>query len=95
MPPMTCEHLNFSANVDISRLASKEGGPITSYLAEVRIVCADCGLPFEFRGLPVGVNLQGAAVAVDALEARLAITPQGVEPSPLDLVRYTIHGLHS
>jgi len=50
---------------------------------EVRLTCQGCGEPFRFRGLPVGLNLDGAAVSVDGLEARLAVHPAGEEPLPL------------
>lgn len=74
---MTCEHHNFAAEVDVNRLPEKEGGPILRYSADVRIKCADCGLPFRFIGLPAGLDLNGAATSVNAEEARLAIAPKG------------------
>lgn len=74
---MSCEHVNFAAEVDVNRLPDKEGGPVKHYNADVRIKCADCGLPFRFIGLPAGLDLNGAATSVDACEARLAIGPKG------------------
>ena len=44
------------------------------WMAELRIMCAECGMPMRFLGLPHGLNLNGAAVTMDGLEARLAIT---------------------
>ncbi len=72
-----CEHMTFAAEVDVSRLPAKEGGPIERYCADVRIKCADCGLPFRFIGLPAGLDLNGAATSINAEEARLAIAPKG------------------
>lgn len=74
---MDCEHMNFAAEVDVNRLPTEEGGPIKRYCADVRIKCADCGLPLRFIGLPAGLDLNGAATSVDATEARLAIAPKG------------------
>lgn len=54
------------------------------YMAEIRISCTQCGLPFQFLGLEPGLDLNGARVSVDGLEANIAICPIGKEPSPLD-----------
>lgn len=78
----TCEHMKFEASVDVGRLTDQDG-VVTSYTAAVRIICADCGRDFQFLGLPPGIDLQGARVSIDALEANLAICPQGEQPSPL------------
>ena len=94
-PARSCEHENFHANVAVGRLTKGDDGPVTGYTAEVRIHCAQCGLPFEFMGLPVGLLPDGAAVSVNAQEARLAIAPHGVRPSPLDMIGYRIRGLSS
>lgn len=74
---MKCEHMNFAAEVDVNRLPDKEGGPVKRYCADVRIKCAECGQQFRFIGLPAGLDLNGAAVSIDACEARLAIAPKG------------------
>jgi hypothetical protein len=64
--------MNFSASVNVNRL--EESG---QFQADVRVWCEECGLPFRFIGLPAGIDLNGAAVSVDATEARLAIAPKG------------------
>lgn len=74
-----CVHMNFQANVSVARLED-----IGQFNAEVKIKCAECGMPFRFLGLPIGLNLQGACIAPDGLEARLAILPQDRVPAPLD-----------
>lgn len=53
------------------------------YMADVSVRCADCGQPFRFLGLPLGLNMNGAAMNVDGLEARLAIMPADRVPHPL------------
>ena len=92
---MTCSHEEFSATVGVHRLTSSDGGPVTSYMAEFRITCAQCGLPFEFQGLEPGVDLRGATVSIDNQEAHLAIVPHGTEATPLDLIGFTIRGHQS
>lgn len=70
MTTANCEHTDFVATVTVNRLA--DSGRFT---ADIRIDCKECGLPFRFLGLPLGLDLDGAAMSVDALEARLAIAP--------------------
>lgn len=89
-----CEHMEFAAEVGVNRLTAKDGGPVTSYMAEVRIKCVKCGLPFQFLGLEPGVDLGGARVSLDGLEANIAIAPQGVRPNPFQRLAYGVryHG---
>lgn len=65
-----CKHLDFNAKVIVNRLEDKG-----LFNADVEIWCKDCGLPFKFVGLPMGLNLFGATVDVGKTEARLAIKP--------------------
>lgn len=80
-----CKHENFRADVSVNRF---DNGP--PYMAEVHIKCADCGLPFEFLGLECGVDTHGAKVSVDGQEARLAIIPKGLQPSPLQRMAFSV-----
>lgn len=68
---MTCEHREFDAFVEVNRIED-----VGRFSADLRIRCRECGIPFRFIGLPAGVDLNGAAVSVDATEARLAIAPK-------------------
>lgn len=77
---MPCEHKEFKAMVRVGRLSLEEGGPITHYQADINIECADCGLPFEFVGVPVGSSGYRPCSDFGALEMRAPITPQGTRP---------------
>ena len=79
---MRCEHKNFEANVEINRMVD-----IGKFEANIRIKCTDCGLPFQFIGLPGGLNLEGATTSVDRTEARLAIVPLRCKNCELEGVR--------
>ena len=81
-----CEHLEFAATVNVHRLTDGDDGPVTGFLAEVRISCQACGRKMQFRGLPAGIDTGGACVSVDGLEARLGIAPQFDELSYLDRI---------
>ena len=87
---MTCLHEEFDAKVGVGRLTSEEGGPVTGYIAEIRISCLQCGKPFQFLGLEPGIDLQGARVSIDALEAHIALVPEGEKPSPLQRMAFNI-----
>ena len=79
MSDSPCKHESFSSQVAVHRLEDT-----SQFLAEIKIECAQCHLPFQFLGLAPGLDLRGAAMDLDGLEARLAIVPQGEELSPLD-----------
>ena len=53
------------------------------FMAEIRIKCAECHRPFQFIGLPLGLNFGGAAMDPSGQEALLAIAPVGSIPRPL------------
>ncbi len=83
-----CQHLDFDAYVAVNRL--EDSG---RFAADVRIECRDCRKPFVFKGLPPGVNLDGAAVSIDGTEARLAIAPQDEDAPPwLGATGFSIKG---
>lgn len=74
-----CKHEHFKAHVAVARIEDKG-----RFMADVTVRCAQCNLPFQFLGLEAGLDMNGARVSVDGLEARLAICPQGQVPSPMD-----------
>lgn len=84
-----CAHMEFGAEVRVARLED-----IGKFNAEVRIHCAGCGLPFQFLGLQPGIDLEGARVSLDGLEANLAISPQGAKPNPFQRLAFGVrrHG---
>ena len=73
--------MDFSASVAVARL--EDTG---KFVAEVKVHCAQCLRPFQFLGLEPGLDLNGARVSVDGLEANIAICPQGESPSTLDRI---------
>lgn len=74
-----CDHLNFAANVRVGRLTQCEGGPVTGYVADATITCAECGLPFRFIGLPAGNHFAEPRVSIDGTELRAPIEPASHE----------------
>lgn len=84
---MSCRHVNMDAQVRIARFEDTGG-----FMAEVRITCIDCKLPFQFLGLEPGCDTQGARVSLDGLEANIAICPAGSKPNPMQRISYQIDG---
>lgn len=82
---MSCKHMNFAAKVEVSRL--EDTG---QFMAAVTIRCVECAKPFQFLGLEPGIDLQGARVSLDGLEANIAICPEGVRPSPLQRMSFGV-----
>lgn len=85
-----CEHKNFRAQVNVGRLTACDDGPVTGYMADIRVQCAECDLPFQFHGLEMGIDTGGARCSVDGLEARIALSPQGARPNPLRRIMFGI-----
>lgn len=81
-----CEHMNFAASIGVGRLTKTDGGPVTGYMADIKIHCTDCGRQFQFLGLKPGIDTAGAAVSIDGLEAHIALCPQGEQLSALDRI---------
>lgn len=73
-----CEHRDFKAMVAVNRL--EDSG---RFMADVTVTCSECDLPFEFLGLEPGLKMNGAAVSIDGTELRIAISPRGAQPNPL------------
>ena len=78
----TCKHRKFRSSVNIARMED-----VNQFNASVKINCLECGLPFQFIGLEVGYDSNGACVNVDGTEARLAIAPQDRQKALIDLAK--------
>ena len=70
-----CEHRDFKAHVSVGRLTKTDGGPVTGYTADVKITCAECGLPFRFLGIPAGSHYAEPRVSIDGTELRAPLEP--------------------
>lgn len=65
-----CEHKDFEAKVNVIRL--EDSG---AFMAEVKVKCRECGTPFQFIGIPMGLSFTKPMVEVMSAEARLPIKP--------------------
>lgn len=73
---MKCDHPGFDVDAKIARMSDTG-----QFQADIKIVCHECGTPMRFLGLPMGLDMNGAAVSPDGTEGRFAILPVG-EPMP-------------
>lgn len=71
-----CKHEIFQCNADITRLTDGDDPEkVTGYSADIRVKCVQCGLPFEFVGVPGGYSPGQPMVNFDATELRAPIRP--------------------
>lgn len=88
-----CKHMDFKANVKVGRLTAAENSDVVVWFdAEVTIECAECGIPFEFMGLPMGLSPLEPCCSVTGVEARMPIKPKGeIMPKREDLIGFQLH----
>ena len=78
-----CPHVNFEVNATVNRLTRKDAEegtiePAVGFMADIRVDCIDCGEPFYWIGLPVGVmtGFDGEpTTSFDRTELRAPIFP--------------------
>lgn len=74
-----CSHFQFASHVTVTRVTDQDYGPVVGYAATLRVQCADCGLPFTFKGLPGGYSPNRPRASALAHEARLPLAPVPLE----------------
>jgi hypothetical protein len=75
-----CAHTKtHTTTTEINHFADSGG-----YMVEIGVKCGECGQPFRFLGLPLGLNLNGATISIDGLTARLAVAPANRSLHPLE-----------
>ena len=79
-PDRACPHEQFAAEVGVNRLTATDDGPVTGYTADIRVMCADCGEPFRWVGVPAGVLPNRPACSVDETELHAPLRPASSDP---------------
>lgn len=75
MTAAACPHEDFWADVAVQRLTEVEGGPVTAFYAEIKVKCVQCGEPFCFRGVPLGLSQLAPTMSFDGTELSAPIHP--------------------
>ena len=70
-----CDHPEFRADVKVGRLTNGDDGPVTAWVAELRVACAACGQRFGFLGPPAGLRNADPTTSTDGLELRCPLVP--------------------
>jgi hypothetical protein len=78
--PRDCDHPEFAAWVDVSRLTQVDGGPVTGYVADIRADCAVCGEAMVWLGAPVGFSPRQPTASVDGEILRVPLRPRSAPP---------------
>lgn len=74
--PNNCSHENFVVDAKVGRLTESDNSDkVIGYSCDVKVKCKDCGLPFEWIGLPHGMNPDTPTVSLSNLELRARIKP--------------------
>lgn len=65
--------------MDVTRVGEADPpvGMPKGYLAEVKVNCTECGLPFEFVGVDAGMLWDKPAASPDAQTLRAPMRPKG------------------
>ena len=66
-----CPHPQFKANVDVNRF--EDTG---RFLAEITVTCADCDLPFRFKGVAAGLGWERPSCSIEGLTLNAPIEPE-------------------
>lgn len=75
---INCKHnTNHNCFVDINYIQDKE-----AYMADIKIFCAECGMPFEFVGVEAGMLFTKPMASADAQTLRAPIKPKGSSVLP-------------
>jgi hypothetical protein len=74
-----CEHMNFRIKANVFRLTKQDGGKAVRFTADIRVMCADCGHPFVWKGLPYGYSPVQPMLSIDGQELRAPIEPSNFE----------------
>lgn len=89
----TCLHPVFEASVDVVRLndAGAKSETATNYMADIKIHCMKCKVPFSFLGLKGGFSYSEPRSSIDGFEIRAPIAP-GPQPFITGSITYDLKG---
>jgi hypothetical protein len=77
----SCEHFNFDVHAEVARLTESDSDPtVVGFSCGLTLFCRDCGLQFEFIGLPLGFSHYQPTVSMDGKKAEFPIMPPGRPP---------------
>jgi len=69
-----CAHSEFTADVGVQRLTDGSDR-VRNFVAEIKIRCTVCGLPFQFLGAPTGFAFRHPTIDVLGTQLNAPIAP--------------------
>lgn len=67
---MSCNHLDFAANVSVSRITDS-----SVWYADLTVKCVQCGQSMQFIGFPMGLSPGEPMISVSGTELRIPFRP--------------------
>jgi hypothetical protein len=93
-PDKACEHPDFVAEIDVTRLTATEGGTVQAFTADVRVRCAACDEQFRWIGVPAGLSGARPTCSVDEAELHAPLRPASADPDfGLGIPGFAIHAV--
>ena len=68
-----CTHPDFVADVEVHRV--EDGGVVRHFVAELKVRCTMCSLPFHFVGTPTGLSFSRPTVDLPATTLHAPMVP--------------------
>ena len=88
---MSCAHMNFDVHAKVARIEKDEiDRTIIAHHVDIRVKCHECGLPFEWVGLPNGFSHYRPTVSIDAQIIRAPLIPMGNPQPPAGLAGFSV-----
>lgn len=66
--------------MEVGRITDGESGPVTAYMADIRVNCSACGEAFRWVGVPAGLKHDRPMVSVDETELHAPLRPASSDP---------------
>lgn len=74
-----CKHERFQCSCAVTRISDEQDPEkIIGYATDIKVHCIDCGQPFEWIGIPMGLSMFEPMVSADGLELRAPMRPSGL-----------------
>lgn len=70
-----CGHYNFGVEAQCSRVLNQDKTEVIGYAADIKVLCMDCGEPFEWRSPTGGLSPDRPTISLDGRELRAPMRP--------------------
>jgi hypothetical protein len=73
---LACQHETVQVEAKVGRV-TKDDNPeeLITWMADIRLVCQSCGMPFHFKGIGAGISYDSPRVDPHGIELRVPVSP--------------------